>query len=147
MNMTLDDDRFVQWRAVLEAIGYDYMEITDTYRAAGVPLTRITVTEGGSRDSLWNQIKADMLAADVVRFRNAGGAVITNCVFAAIAAGDVTDAKAALTKTIVKDAQYTPDAEKSALYRRLFKLKTRLVQQDMKTAFETLTAMRPVRSE
>ena len=136
-----DDDRFVQWRAVLEAIGYDYMEITDTYRAAGVPLTRITVTEGGSRDSLWNQIKADMLAADVVRFRNAGGAV------AAIAAGDVTDAKAALTKTIVKDAQYTPDAEKSALYRRLFKLKTRLVQQDMKTAFETLTAMRPVRSE
>lgn len=73
MNMTLDDDRFVQWRAVLEAIGYDYMEITDTYRAAGVPLTRITVTEGGSRDSLWNQIKADMLAADVVRFRNAGG--------------------------------------------------------------------------
>lgn len=147
MNMTLDDDRFVQWRAVLEAIGYDYMEITDTYRAAGVPLTRITVTEGGSRDSLWNQIKADMLAADVVRFRNAGGAVVTNCVFAAIAAGDVTDAKAALTKTIVKDAQYTPDAEKSALYRRLFKLKTRLVQQDMKTAFETLTAMRPVRSE
>ena len=53
--------------------------------------------------------------------------VVTNCVFAAIAAGDVTDAKAALTKTIVKDAQYTPDAEKSALYRRLFKLKTRLV--------------------
>ena len=80
--MTLDDDQFVQWRAVLEAIGYDYMEITDTYRGAGVDLNRITVTEGGSRDSLWNQIKADMLNATVVRYRNAGGAVVTNCVFA-----------------------------------------------------------------
>ena len=63
--MTRDDDRFVQWRAVLEAIGYDYMEITDTSRAAGVPLTRITVTEGGSRDSLWNQIKAHEYAENI----------------------------------------------------------------------------------
>ena len=60
------------WRAVLEAIGYDYMEITDTYRASGVPLKRITVTEGGSRDSLWNQIKADMLASDVRPFPQRG---------------------------------------------------------------------------
>ncbi|MDO4936888.1 MAG: FGGY family carbohydrate kinase [Sutterellaceae bacterium] len=143
LNMTLDDDQFVQWRAVLEAIGYDYMEITDTYRAAGVDLNRITVTEGGSRDSLWNQIKADMLDATVVRFRNAGGAVVTNCVFAALAAGHITEVKPLLEKTIVQDAQYAPDADNTALYRKLFNLKTRLVQTDMKAAFETLCEMRP----
>lgn len=141
--MTLDDDRFVQWRAVLEAIGYDYMEITDTYRAAGVDLSRITVTEGGSRDSLWNQIKADMLAADVVRFRTAGGAVVTNCVFAAKAVGDVEDVTLALSQTFVKDAQYQPDEVNSKLYRKLFNLKTKLVREDMKAAFNTLFAMRP----
>lgn len=32
LNMTLDTDQAVLWRAVLEAIGYDYMEITDIYR-------------------------------------------------------------------------------------------------------------------
>lgn len=143
LNMTLDDDRFVQWRAVLEAIGYDYMEITDTYRAAGVDLSRITVTEGGSRDSLWNQIKADMLAADVVRFRTAGGAVVTNCVFAAKAAGDVEDVTQALSQTFVKDAQYQPNEANSRLYRKLFNLKTKLVKDDMKAAFDTLAAMRP----
>ncbi len=145
LNMTLDDDRFVQWRAVLEAIGYDYMEITDTYRAAGVDLSRITVTEGGSRDSLWNQIKADMLNAHVVRFRTAGGAVVTNCVFAAKAAGHLDDVTGALTKTFVKDAQYQPNEENSKLYRELFNLKTKLVHTDMKAAFDTLQAMRPAK--
>lgn len=142
MNMTLDDNQFVQWRAVLEAIGYDYMEITNTYRAAGVDLNRITVTEGGSRDSLWNQIKADMLGSHVVRFRNAGGAVVTNCVFAALAVGEVEDVKAALSKTIIRDAEYTPNEENCQLYRRLFELKQKLVKHDLSTAFETLAMMR-----
>ena len=144
VNMTLDDDQFVQWRAVLEAIGYDYMEIADIYRAAGVDLTQLTVTEGGSRDSLWNQIKADMLGSRVVRYRNAGGAVVTNCVFAALASGAISEAgvRAALEKTIVRDALYEPNAENGALYRRLFNLKQQLVKQDMRKAFATLTSMR-----
>ncbi len=142
LNMTLDDDQNVMWRAVLEAIGYDYMEITDTYRAAGVDLNRITVTEGGSRDSLWNQIKADMLNAEVVRYRTSGGAVVTNCVFAALAAGDVSDIRAALEKTIVRDAQYVPNEENSKTYRRLFELKSTLVKSDLQAAYRTLAAMR-----
>ena len=147
LNMTLDDDQFVQWRAVLEAIGYDYMEITDTYRAAGVDLNRITVTEGGSRDSLWNQIKADMLNATVVRYRNAGGAVVTNCVFAAKAAGHIEDVRPLLEKTIIKDAEYTPNADNSTLYRKLFDLKTTLVKTDLQPAYATLMQMRETKVE
>ena len=86
-----------------------------------------------------------MLAADVVRFRTAGGAVVTNCVFAAKAAGDVDDVTQALSQTFVKDAQYQPDAANSKLYRKLFNLKTKLVREDMKGAFDTLSAMRPNR--
>ena len=145
LNLTLDDDQGVMWRAVLEAIGYDYMEITDTYRASGVPLKRITVTEGGSRDSLWNQIKADMLASDVVRFRNAGGAVVTNCVFAALASGGVKDVIPALQDTIVRDASYAPNPANSELYRDLFMKKVKLVKQDMREAFKTLRSMKSFR--
>lgn len=142
VNMTLNDDQHVLWRAVLEAIGYDYMDIARTYRAAGVDLTRITVTEGGSRDSLWNQIKADMLNARVVRFRNAGGAVVTNCAFAALAAGHISNLREVLERTIAPDAQYAPNATNTALYERLFALKTQLVQHDMQAAFATLAQMR-----
>lgn len=35
LNMTMDTDQATLWHAVLEAIGYDYMEITDLYRSAG----------------------------------------------------------------------------------------------------------------
>ena len=142
LNMTLDDDQFVMWRAVLEAIGYDYMEIADIYRAAGVDLNRLTVTEGGSRDSLWNQIKADMLDSDVVRFRNAGGAVVTNCVFAAYAAGHVADVRAELEKTITRDAEYHPNEKNTKLYRSLYELKAKLVKDDLQSAYKTLSAMR-----
>jgi len=142
LNMTLKDDVFVQWRAVLEAIGYDYMEITDTYRSAGVDLTTITVTEGGSRDALWNQIKADMLSSRVVRYKNAGGAVVTDCVFAALAVGALEDAKAALTQTITMDAAYEPNPANTTLYRNLYTMKTQLVKEDMKKAFHTLIGMR-----
>ena len=145
LNLTLDDGQGVMWRAVLEAIGYDYMEITDTYRSSGVVLDRITVTEGGSRDALWNQIKADMLDATVVRYRNPGGAVVTNSVFAAKAAGDLDDVVPVLRKTITKDAEYSPDAGNTAVYRDMFAKKTKIVKEDMKAAFHTLRTMKTFR--
>ena len=52
LGLTLDDDQSVMWRSVLESIGFDYMEICDLYRSAGVDLQRLTVAEGGSRSSL-----------------------------------------------------------------------------------------------
>ncbi len=51
--MTMDTDQGVQWRAVLEAIGYDYMSVTDIYKKAGVPLEFMTITEGGSNSEVW----------------------------------------------------------------------------------------------
>lgn len=144
LNMTMDDDQFVMWRAVLEAIGYDYVGLADSYRAAGVDLNRITVTEGGSRDGLWNQIKSNMLGADIVRFKNAGGAVLTNCILASYAVGDVKDVKEALAANIARDAEYHPDPALTKRYRTLFEMRNTLVRHDMKEAFSRLTKMRDV---
>ena len=72
------------WRAVLEAIGYDYIYVADMYRNAGCNLDRIVVTEGGSKSSLWNQIKADMLGSEVVTLENVEGAVLSDAILAAM---------------------------------------------------------------
>lgn len=144
LNMTMDDDQFVMWRAVLEAIGYDYMGLAESYRAAGVDLNRITVTEGGSRNELWNQIKSHMLGADVVRFRNAGGAVLTNCIVAAHAVGNAPDIRQVLSDNIERDAEYAPDPALNARYRTLYDMRQKLVREDMKAAFSRLVAMRSV---
>ena len=42
---TPDSDQGALWRCVLEGIGYDYMEITDRYRKAGIDLSQLTITE------------------------------------------------------------------------------------------------------
>ena len=144
LNMTMDDDQFVMWRAVLEGIGYDYMALADTYRKAGVDLNRLTVTEGGSRNPLWNQIKSNMLNANVVRFKNAGGAVLTNCIVASFAVGDTKDIREALSANITQDAQYAPDEKLSHRYRQLFEMRNHLVRDDMKAAFHRLVEMRNV---
>ena len=73
--MTADTNQATLWRAVLEAIGYEYMGVTDTYRTGSVDLSQITVTEGGSRSDLWNQIKADMLDSMVTTLQKSGGEI------------------------------------------------------------------------
>lgn len=147
LGLTLDDDQAVMWRSVLESIGYDYMEITDIYRGAGVNLDRITVTEGGSRDSLWNQIKSDMLASEVVRYKNKGGAVVTNCIFAAYAVGDIDEIIPHLKKILVADEEYLPRSDKTALYRKLHAFQKDLIKRDMPEAFARLWEIKKIVKE
>ncbi|MGI6591250.1 MAG: FGGY-family carbohydrate kinase [Eggerthellaceae bacterium] len=141
LNLTLDSDQAVLWRAVLEAIGYDYMEIARLYEAAGVDMSRLTITEGGSRDDLWNQMKADMLDATAITLENAGSAIMTDCLFGAYATGAVSDITEALTESLDIKRTYKPDAGNHAFYERQYELRTKLVKQDMGAAFDTIRQM------
>lgn len=138
LNMTLDTEQAAMWHAVLEAIGYDYMEITDLYRSAGVDLSRITATEGGSRSDIWNQIKSDMLGSEVVVPENAGGAIVTDCTVGAYAAGDLSDIKAAVTRNFAVRKTYHTNEENQKFYRERYALQKKLVKQDISSAFNTL---------
>ncbi len=138
LNVSMDTDQAVLWRAVLEAIGYDYMEITDLYRSAGVDLSRITVTEGGSRSKVWNQIKADMLGSEVVTPKRAGGALITNRTVAAYAVHDIPDITEAVIRDFETDRVYTGQDENHKMYRDRYELKKKLVKDDLTAAFRTL---------
>lgn len=142
LNMTLDTDQFVMWRAVLEAIGYDYMEITDVYRSAGVDLSRIAITEGGSRDDLWNQMKADMLDSKVVTLENAGGAVVTNCLFGAYAVNEISDMKERLEGYLKIKKTYQPEKELTKSYRSLYQVQKNLLKNDLGPVFCQLEKIR-----
>ena len=142
LNMTMDTDQATLWHAVLEAIGYDYMEITDLYRSAGIDLSRITITEGGSRDNMWNQMKADMLDSRTVALENAAGAVMTNCMFGAYAVGDVDNITEALSGNIHLKNVFEPSRENVEFYRKQYEKKTYLVKNTMKEAFEILKELR-----
>lgn len=144
LNMTLDTDRSVLWRAVLEAIGYDYMGVTDKYRDAGVDLSRIIITEGGSTDDVWNQMKSDMIGSNAVVMKTHGGAVMTDCVTAAYAVGDVDSITGALKRVTAVDREFLPDPENTATYRSLYESRIAVVD-GMKEVFPILKGMGGIR--
>lgn len=140
LNVTLDTDRSVLWRAVLEAIGYDYMGVTDLYREAGVDLSTITITEGGSADDVWNRMKADMIGSRAVVMRNAGGAISTDCIMGAYAVGDIPDLGSSLADVVEVDREFIPDSEVTDLYRRFQDYRISVVD-GMKGVFGILKSM------
>jgi len=141
LNLSMDSDQGVLWRAVLEAIGYDYIGVTDIYKKAGVALDVITVTEGGSHSAVWNQIKADMIDSTVVTLKTAQGAVMTDAATAAYAVGDIDDLKAVFEKNLVIKDVFKPQRRNTEYYRKVYELKSTLVDEDMKKAFEKINAM------
>ena len=118
LNMTLDTNQFVLWRAVLEAIAYDYREITDTYRQSGIKIDRITITEGGSRDPLWNQIKADVMNSEAITLETSSGAVRTNSIIAACAVDENRDLMEMLTRNLKISSTYSPKQENFEIYKQ-----------------------------
>ena len=129
-------------RSIQEGIAFEHKRTLEIMEKAGCHISCVYHSGGAAEGELWNQIKADMLASRVVRFRNAGGAVVTNCVFAALASGAIDEPIESLKRTIQLNAAYLPDEENTRLYRRLYDLKTRLVKTDMEKAFDTLVQMR-----
>lgn len=142
VNMNMETDQATMWRAVLEAIGYNYMEIADSYRDGGVDLTKLTITEGGSRSDLWNQIKADMLDTQVVTLKKAGGAVMTNVVVAAYAVGDIDNLEEYYDNWLETKKIYEPNPDNTRYYREIYNKQKKLVIEDMKPAFDALEEIR-----
>ena len=142
VNMTMDTDQKTLWHSVLEGIGYDYMGVTDIYRKGGVDLNQITITEGGSRSRLWNQIKSDMINTKVKTLKSSGGAVLTNILTAAYAVGDIPDLKEKLSSLLETKDIYTPDLKNADYYRKIYTLRKKMISEEMREAFSTLKEIR-----
>ncbi len=140
LNMGLGTNRGTLWRSVLEAIGFDYIGVTDEYRDAGVCLDRITITEGGSRDDVWNQMKSDMMGSEAVVMKTRGGAILTNCALGAYAVGDVPDLISVLSDMAVVDRTFHPDESNTRLYRDIYEKRLEIME-GMRSVFPTLKTL------
>ena len=120
INMGMNTNQFVLWRSVLEAIAGEYSEIAERCRKAGTPVDRVIITEGGSKDPLWNQIKADMIQAETMTLKT-GGALAANAVAGAFAVGDIADIAGRVHEGLTETVKYSP-SEKLTLPEIPFRL-------------------------
>ena len=107
INMSMNTNQFVLWRSVLEAIAGEYSEIAERSRISGTPINRVIITEGGSKDPLWNQIKANMIGAETLTLKT-GGALAVNALVAAYAVGDLKNIVEEVHKGLTETGKYSP---------------------------------------
>jgi xylulokinase len=102
------------YRAVLEAIAYGFRHNAEVMAAAGIPLERALVTNGGSKSTLWKQIHADVLNTELFPVRDHPGASLG----AAILAGVGVDALSIddTGRFLRLDEPFTPDPAMVSIY-------------------------------
>lgn len=142
LNMTTNTNQGEQWRAILESIAFEYLSLVDALRKNGNDITRLTVTEGGSKSGLWNQIKADCLDTTVITLKQSAGAVMSNAALAAYGVGDVADLRALVNSWVEVKDTYTPNAENTAAYRKIFTVQQKLLKETMPASFALLKELK-----
>jgi xylulokinase len=111
----LGHTRADMYRSVLEAIAFGFRHHVDVFADIGIPLTRVMVTNGGSKSTLWKQIHADVLGLDLHPVSGHPGASLGAAVIAAIGIGVLDDWSDA-ARFISLDAPFTPDADRRRAY-------------------------------
>ncbi|MDR1966997.1 MAG: carbohydrate kinase [Synergistaceae bacterium] len=138
LNMTTNTEQGEMWRAVMESIAYEYLEIIDKVRENGIKLDSIVITEGGSKNDLWNQIKSDILDVRVSTMKRTEGAVMSNIAVAAYAVGDSPDIRSAMKTWIVPKKTYEPNAANTAYYRKVYDVQRTVLSQTMPATFKLI---------
>ena len=111
----LGHTRADMYRSVLEAIAFGFRHHVDVFTDIGIPLSRVMITNGGSKSTLWKQIHADVLGLEMLPVRGHPGASLGAAVIAAIGIGALDDWSDA-ARFITLDAPYAPDPARAAAY-------------------------------
>ena len=103
-------------RAVLEGTSFALLHNIEIARSIGLPVTEIRSIGGGTKNALWNQIKADVLGITVAILNESVWAPIGNAFIAGLGLGIYPDIRSAVTNAVSIANRYEPDAENHIYY-------------------------------
>jgi xylulokinase len=112
------------YRAVLESVAYEYAYYLNILKEliSNLNLTEARVIGGGSRSSLWNQIKADVMGVPYIKLARSEFGTWGAAMIAGKAAGVYDDlAEVAYRHAVPSGKPTTPDDENHALYQHHIK--------------------------
>jgi L-ribulokinase len=109
------------YRALVESTAFGTRVITDTFAAAGVPVTEFVAAGGLLKDEFVMQVYADVLRRPLAVITSDQGPALGSAIHAAVAAGVYPDVPAAAAAMGGKrEAVYTPDAPSADVYDELY---------------------------
>ncbi|MGY4651755.1 FGGY-family carbohydrate kinase [Mycobacterium sp. URHB0021] len=111
----LGHTRADMYRSVLEAIAFGFRHHIDVFTDIGIPPSRVMITNGGSKSTLWKQIHADVLGLEMLPVRGHPGASLGAAVIAAIGIGAL-DSWSDVSRFISLDPPVVPDPARFGVY-------------------------------
>ncbi len=128
--LTLSHDRGEIWRAVLEGLTFDLIDLTEAIasRIKEWRPRRLRLTGGGAKSALWCQMQADMLGVVADRFRSSPSAAIGAALHAGVGVGIWPDLRIAASQIQAPVEIFTPDLEKTSAYQKLAKRRRGLIE-------------------
>ena len=88
-------------RAVIEGVAFGLRDSFELMKNAGLPpITQVRASGGGPKSSLWRQILADVLQAEIVTINTAEGAAYGAAILAAVGTGEIESVEAACEQLI-----------------------------------------------
>ena len=103
-------------RAVLEGTAFALLHNIKIARSIGLPVDEIRSVGGGTKNELWNQIKADVLGIPVAILKESVGAPIGNAFIAGLGLGLYPDVRSAVTNAVSVSNCYLPNAKHHTYY-------------------------------
>src|SRR4029078_13690165 len=103
------------YRSLLEAISCGFRHHIDVFTDIGIPPSRVMITNGGSKSTLWKQIHADVLGLEILPVRGHPGASLGAAVIAAIGIGAL-DGWSDVSRFISLDPPVVPDPARFGVY-------------------------------
>jgi xylulokinase len=103
------------YRAVLEAIAFGFRHHFEIFREIGIDLGRVSITNGGSKSTLWKQIHSEVLGTEMYPVLDHPGASLGAALIAAVGAGSLGD-WSETSRFITLGPAVIPDPAKVAQY-------------------------------
>lgn len=127
-------------RAILEGTAFALGHNVEVAKRAGIQSSEIRSVGGGTRSSLWNQIKADVLGMPVQLPQAPVGAAFGDAVLAGFGLGLYPDFGGALRDMVRLETRYEPNMENYLRYQDIYRIFRRLYEH-LRIDFDELSAL------
>ncbi|PKL06314.1 MAG: hypothetical protein CVV53_04885, partial [Spirochaetae bacterium HGW-Spirochaetae-9] len=122
VGLTLNHGRTQMGRAVLESTAYAMRDVIETMESLGGRVAELRVTGNPARNSVWNQVKADITGRPLVVPRFPHAELLGDLCLALTALGEYAGPAEAAEILVAMERIHEPDPSLRALYDEMFGL-------------------------